>query len=148
MSVFFGPYIKVLKSKRVDKLVSNNGCTNEKCERFFVHTKSKYCRECGNQVTNFETTIPEEMQAYELLYEKFHEDERLTRLDYRIDMLVSNIPSPFDIVVGDEVVDISNYNMVDAMEWFVVEFRKEIDYLRSELGDENVLILFGVQEIY
>ena len=146
--MYIGPYIQILKHKTIETLHTYRVCLNKSCEDFDKGLGYKFCCKCGSEIGSIERLDTQNIGVYSLLSEKFERYHDLYEPNYKNDMLLANIISPFDVAFNDDMLDLSTLDMISPVEWMKKEFKEQIDYLRQKLGDENVTVQYGVMEFY
>lgn len=146
--MYIGPYIQILKHKTIKILHSYRVCLNKSCEDFDKTLGYKFCCKCGSEIGSIERLDTQNIGVYSLLSEKFERYQDLYEPDNKNNILFPNLISPFNLEIEYEMINLSILDMVTPVEWMCNEFKEQIDFLRQELGDENVIVQYGVLGYY
>lgn len=152
-NISLGPYLVAEGKKIVSVNVSHRACDNDKCKKYRKKASNdeKFCTKCGTEIKKISFTVDEEQDARDLL----DENDFLDELVYTDPMLgesnifLANHRSPFDNDGRSQLdesgdVDISKLNIAAEIEWFKERYKKVLDVLIENFGEENVQIKWGV----
>jgi len=111
---------------------------------------NKFCSECGSEIVSQDYFITEEYSAMDVLNNWDHYVvDRLCSIEYKSNILLPNKYPPNDINVDEESCDF--HNLLDKqeiitkqVEWFKKVYEDEIVYLKSQFGEENVVVGWGL----
>ena len=142
--MYIGPYIKTLKHKTIDSVKSYRECVNDSCDYHGKVRASKFCGFCGHAIGVVTKQESSDVSAYDLLVGKFDNFEGLYEPEYTNNILLPNSRTAFDLKHSNDLIDIKNIDTVSHVNWMCEEYKDQITFLREELGNENVIVGYGV----
>lgn len=150
-SVYIGPYIEIVgeiikdveKVKRFCPNHPNMGIINE-----------KYCPDCGTLIESRDYTENIKIPIDNFLYEfdkNFNNDLWIPyNLNHENTILLPNKKNPYDFKIkgsydGGGVTELDNLDFISSKQiiWVWNEYKKYIEILRQNLGDDNVIVKWG-----
>ena len=154
-----GPYMIIEGEKEVTITEQIFTCSNGDCE---INIKNKNrkgknnCDQCGSPITNKSFSFVEKKMAKDYFRDA---DEFKNELCYTDSMccvgniFISYCGSPFKKIIydyryGDDVIDLTDVNIQEEIDWFKEKYKKIIDYITSEYGEKSVDIRYGVIQWY
>lgn len=146
--MYIGPYIKILKHKTIEKLTYSRECVNDSCDYYGRVKATKFCSNCGQVIVIVPKQQIEEISAFDLMYQKFIFFDGLYEPEDTNNILLPNKKSPFDLPISYDIIELSTIDTVLQIDWMWEEYKDQIAYLRQELGDENVIVGYGVISSY
>lgn len=156
-----GPYIKVKGTKK--ETIERNiiTCLNKECERHKnnLSAEKNFCSDCGSKIGSLKYKEKISLDPYDLIYDEPYEDEFYDELCHAFDekkthYFIPNEETPFDKKRGtiDEndngLVDLTDYNSKEEIEWFKKRYKKIIDVFHKEFGENCLEVRWGIIQWY
>ena len=142
-SIDIGPYLLVSKIQ-VDSTEDKNVCINDGKE-----SKDKFCSDCGGEIVKKTFPCKIEKGASDIMNSGEFIDQLVRCHDNdKFDVLVPNINVPMGLNRisdnGSTVREITSDRMVKEIEWFKKEYTNIISAIIDYMGEEHVMIEWGV----
>jgi hypothetical protein len=153
-----GPYMVVKGVKEVTRTEKVLTCSNIDCE---VNIKNKNrkgdnnCNKCGSPITKKSYNVVEKIKAKDYFWGVEEFEDELCYTDPMCgesNIYVPNDLSPFSKKNksndNDESIDLTDVNIQEEIDWFKEKYKKIIDYITAEFGEDSVSIRYGAIQWY
>lgn len=157
-NIHIGPFMIVKGTITFESEESVETCSNEKCINFVKNKQlaQGFCPKCGSPVAERKYTDSEELDASDLVYhEKYYnnfEDKLVWTdpmgCDNGVFIPNQNMPSEIDVENFDSensfAIDLTKTDFDKQINWFSEHYKKQIDILKKEFGEESIEIKCGI----
>lgn len=146
LSIFIGPYLKNKGHKEITEIKIDRICPNHPALK---QLSAKFCSTCGTLIENVEIPEIKSFSAIDLLRTKENYGEEFVSLPYNGNILFPNTYPPKKIkfdTLDENCIDLTEIDEIKKLqiEWIKFEFINEINFLKRELGNENISIHWGI----
>lgn len=156
-NINIGPFLKIKGTKKETVECNVVTCLNKECKNHKIDLgeKQKFCSECGGNVGPFKYNQKIVLDPYDLTAEEAYENEFIDELCHAFEendfhYFIPNQKTPFDNKRGiieeydDGLVDLTEYNSKEEIEWFKKKYKKIIDFFHKELGEKCLEVRWGI----
>jgi hypothetical protein len=156
-NVSVGPYMIIKGEKEVITTEKVLTCSNIDCE---VNIKNKNrkgdnnCNKCGSPIAKKSYEVVERIKAKDYFRGNEEFEDELCYTDPMCgssNIFLPNTSSPFNkknYNGDDEVTDLTDINIQEEIDWVKEKYKKIIDYITAEYGEDSVVVRYGVIQWY
>ncbi len=148
ISVDLTPYLKVCGNKIIDRVRVKRYCPEHKNAK---QADAKFCAHCGKLIISEDVPYKETLSPSDILRNWKEYNSNALYFPEHLDVAIPFETPPNDISVDTEGGDAVELNSLETLQiidkqisWFKEKYKKEIEFLKQELGENNITVCWGL----